>query len=314
MKKLFLSVLFLGLFSLSAYSQAIPLAIQEVDGTPNKLGVTRIKVTNGKLTINGSTATLDLTGNSSMAIGSTVTSGTEGRVLYVGSGPVLAQDSGLTYNDSDNLLTASRLSINGSGASGTAISIIGDTNPIINMRLTTDSERTEVRFGNTLGQSRGGIGYGNGSTGGAFQDNLYVYATSTDLLLINGSTEGARLTSSQFQFSLPPVPKTDALVDLGTAALSFRQLFLDQTITAGATTGNQTINKSAGTVNFAAAATALTVTSDKVTTSSLVFAEKRTNDTTCNIQSVVPGSGSFVINMTAGCASETSVGWWILNQ
>lgn len=107
---------------------------------------------------------------------------------------------------------------------------------------------------------------------------------------------------------------TDAQADLGTSTVSWRQLFIDQTITGGGTTGNQTINKAAGTVNFAAAATTLTVTSDKVTTSSLIFVEKRTNDATCQIQSVVPGSGSFVINMTAGCGAETSVGFFVVNQ
>lgn len=86
------------------------------------------------------------------------------------------------------------------------------------------------------------------------------------------------------------------------------------TITAGGTTGNQTINKTSGTVNFAAAATAITVTNSLVTSSSLVFAVVRTNDTTATIKNVVPGTGSFVITLTAGATAETSVGFLVVNQ
>lgn len=88
---------------------------------------------------------------------------------------------------------------------------------------------------------------------------------------------------------------------------------LDRTITGAGTTGNQTINKLSGTVNFAAAATSLTVTNSLVTTSSIVYAVLRTNDSTCRLATVVPGSGSFVINMTAGCNAETSVGFLVTN-
>lgn len=95
--------------------------------------------------------------------------------------------------------------------------------------------------------------------------------------------------------------------------LILRQLYVDQTITAGGTTGNQTINKAAGTVNLAAAASSVTVTSSLVTTSSTVFAAARTNDATCDVKNVVPGSGSFVITMTAACTAETSVGFQIVN-
>lgn len=87
---------------------------------------------------------------------------------------------------------------------------------------------------------------------------------------------------------------------------------VDKTITAGGTTGDRTINKLAGTVNFAAAATAITVTNSLVTTSSLIFCTVRTNDTTATIKNVVPGSGSFVITIVAA-TGETSVGFFIVN-
>lgn len=88
---------------------------------------------------------------------------------------------------------------------------------------------------------------------------------------------------------------------------------VDKTITTGGTTGNQTIDKLAGTVNIAAAGTTVTVTNSLVTTSSLIFCELRTNDTTATIKNVVPGAGSFVINLGAAATAEVSIGFFIVN-
>ncbi len=88
---------------------------------------------------------------------------------------------------------------------------------------------------------------------------------------------------------------------------------LDATNTAGGTTGNQTINKPSGTVNIAATGTTVTVTNSLCTTSSIVFAVIRTNDSTATIKNVVPGSGSFVINLTAAATAETSIGFLVIN-
>jgi hypothetical protein len=82
---------------------------------------------------------------------------------------------------------------------------------------------------------------------------------------------------------------------------------------AAATTGDQTINHSNGSVNFAAAATALTVTNSTVTATSIIMATAQTNDSTCSVKNVVPAAGSFVINMTAACTAETRVGFWVMN-
>jgi len=106
----------------------------------------------------------------------------------------------------------------------------------------------------------------------------------------------------------------NAVANLGTAAESFIQLFLDQTLTATGTTGNQTINKSAGSVNFAAAATTLTVTCNKCTANSIVICTVLTNDTTATVKNVVPAAGSFVITLGAAATAETRVGFWVLNQ
>lgn len=91
------------------------------------------------------------------------------------------------------------------------------------------------------------------------------------------------------------------------------KLSLLTTVTAGGTTGAQTIDKPSGTVNFAAAATSLVVTNALCTTSSIVLCDIRTNDTTAVIKNVVPGSGSFTITLNAAATAETSVGFLIIN-
>lgn len=85
------------------------------------------------------------------------------------------------------------------------------------------------------------------------------------------------------------------------------------TNTAAGTTGAQTIDKASGTVNFAAGASTLVVTNALVTTSSIVFASVRTNDSTAQIKNVVPASGSFTITLSAAATAETSVGFFVIN-
>jgi len=87
----------------------------------------------------------------------------------------------------------------------------------------------------------------------------------------------------------------------------------DVTITTPGTTGNQTINKPGGTVNIAAAGTTVTVTNSFCTTSSNVTAIIRTNDGTAFIKNVVPGAGSFVINLGAAATAEIAIFWKVEN-
>lgn len=103
-------------------------------------------------------------------------------------------------------------------------------------------------------------------------------------------------------------------VDLGESAAGFQQLFISSTITAGGTTGDQTINKSAGSVNIAAGQSAIVVTCDKCTANSIVLAVIATNDATAILKSVVPAAGSFTIRTTAAVTGETRVSFWVLNQ
>jgi len=88
---------------------------------------------------------------------------------------------------------------------------------------------------------------------------------------------------------------------------------LQTTVTTGGTTGNRTINKATGTVNIAAAGTAVTVTNSLVSANSLVIAVLRTNDGTAAIKNVVPASGSFVITLAAAATGEVSIGFIVIN-
>ena len=90
-------------------------------------------------------------------------------------------------------------------------------------------------------------------------------------------------------------------------------LQLAKTVTAGGTTGAQTINKTTGTINFAAAATSLVVTNSLVTTSSIIIATVGTNDTTMKSVQVVAAAGSFTIYASAAATAETRVNFLITN-
>lgn len=91
-------------------------------------------------------------------------------------------------------------------------------------------------------------------------------------------------------------------------------LVFPATITAGGTTGDQTIDLISGTVNFAATTSSLVVTNSTVTATSIVMAVIRTNDATATIKNVVPASGSFTIRLTAAATAETSVGFFVINN
>ena len=100
----------------------------------------------------------------------------------------------------------------------------------------------------------------------------------------------------------------------GTAANYFAgDMQFDKTVTAGGTTGAQTINKNAGTVNFAAAATSLVVTDSRVTTSSIIICTVGTNDTTLKSVTAVAGAGSFTLHASAAATAETRVNFLIIN-
>jgi hypothetical protein len=86
-----------------------------------------------------------------------------------------------------------------------------------------------------------------------------------------------------------------------------------KTITAAGTTGAQTINKTVGSVNFAAAASSLVVTNSLVTANSVILATVATNDTTMKSVQAVAAAGSFTLYANAAATAETRVNFLVIN-
>jgi len=105
---------------------------------------------------------------------------------------------------------------------------------------------------------------------------------------------------------------TTGLAVVGTLTVG-GDVSVSKTVTAGATTGAQTINKTAGTVNFAAAATTLVVTNSLVSTSSIIIATVGTADSTMKTVTAVAASGSFTLTANAAATAETRVNFIVIN-
>ena len=67
-----------------------------------------------------------------------------------------------------------------------------------------------------------------------------------------------------------------------------------------------------GTVDIAAGATTATVSHALVSSTSIVLAVVRANDTTALLKNVVPASGSFTVRLNAAATAITSVGYAII--
>lgn len=160
----------------------------------------------------------------------------------------------------------------------------------------------------------GAAGANTGGAAAGVAGTMSFGITNAKAINIGNATTAVTFTGTTIRSSTDFAPVANAGGDLGATSFRWKQLWIDQTITSIGTTGNQTINKAAGTVNIAAAATTATVTNSLVTANSLVFIVARTNDTTCTVKNAVPGSGSFVVNMSAACTAATSVGFIVINQ
>ena len=193
-----------------------------------------------------------------------------------------------------------------SGGANTTLSNLGVTS--INANLIPDGSNTRdigasgSEFANTYTDQIWGIG-GCGTV-------------SIDVS--NGRLNDDSSVISLDWFNRQMVSQSGSIVGRWTNAewLELRGKFgILRTITAGATTGNQTIDRSNGSVNFAAAATALTVTCAHCDANSNVMATIQTNDANAPyIQSVVPAAGSFTINLSTGPAAEMKVAFFVLNN
>ena len=139
--------------------------------------------------------------------------------------------------------------------------------------------------------------------------------TSGTLPVARGGTGLATLTVNQIPYGngTSAFQSSANLTYDGSIFTAKANIVVDKTITAVATTGNQTINKTAGSVNFAIAATSLVVTNSLVTTSSVILATVASNDATVKSVQAVAAAGSFTLYANAAATAETRVNFLVLN-
>lgn len=184
--------------------------------------------------------------------------------------------------------------------------IFSTSNPYISGTSGDGSDNQELWInptGQTFGTTNRGAGIRISGNESSNLGSVLVHTGNTTYCTFDN-----KLGGSQSKYRI-----TDNSDVLKFAVSADNKIEIDKTITAGGTTGAQTINKAMGTVNFAAAATSLVVTNNTVSTSSIVLCTIRTNDSTAVIKNVVPAAGSFTINLNAAATAETSVGFLVLN-
>jgi hypothetical protein len=209
---------------------------------------------------------------------------------------------------------------------GTNVSNIG-IGPASSTAGTADVTGTALRYVGAVGSSAGAYLHwfisSNGRTP-ASGTNGFMRLTETfaptsgtavyNMLTLTPTINQTGVTGTPITRGLYINPTLTAASDYRAIEVTDGKIVVPTTVTAGGTTGAQTINKISGTVNLAAAATSLVVTNSLVSTTSLIMPVVRTNDSTCAVKNVVAGAGSFTINMTAACTAETSVGFFVLNS
>jgi hypothetical protein len=191
-----------------------------------------------------------------------------------------------------------------------AANTVGDA---ASLRNTSVTGYSTFAFFDSSNVNKGAIGYGNSSASVAPGGMVYFGASAVYHTWYAGASQRMTLSASG---GLSIGTTTDAgatnLLVAGTITTS-SSLNLPKTITAGGTTGAQTINKPSGSVNFAAAATSLVVTNSLCTTSSVINVTIATNDTTATGIRVVAAAGSFTIYMLTAPTSECRVNFLLTN-
>ena len=308
-----------------------PSTITTGTGIVTALGITVNTTSGGLVTIDG-TATLS---------GKTLTApkfADLGFIADANGNELLILD---TVTSAVNELTLANAA---TGTSPTFTASGGDTNIGINLTTKgTGTVNTATGFVTSGGASASAVGFGWAANTGLYKTNggslVYVVAGTQLFLVSNGgnSSFSAPLavgtgtpSAPSYSFNaettaglnrpsaglLQLCVASAAQVTVASGSITLADatnLIVGKTITAGGTTGAQTINKISGSVNFAAAAASLVVTNSFVTTSSVIIATVATNDTTMFGVKVVAAAGSFTIYANAAATAETRVNFLITN-
>ena len=144
---------------------------------------------------------------------------------------------------------------------------------------------------------------GSGKTVAGAASGSFTFTTTTNQTFAAVTVTGSVTVSARYNLYMS-----------GTAPNYFGgDMQFNKTVTATGTTGAQTINKNAGTVNFAAAAASVVVTNSLVTTSSIIICTVGTNDTTMKSVQAVAAAGSFTLYPSAAPTAETRVNFIVIN-
>ena len=174
----------------------------------------------------------------------------------------------------------SKLSTTSSGISVTGnINSSGSTNPTITVSDNTNSHYLTLQ------------GLDNASKIDYLSTLIFEYGSN--------NTEIARLTSTGLEI---------------TGGVTANKLSANnKTITPAGTVGNQTINSTAGSVNFGSSDTTLTVTNNLADDNSVIMLTRGTAVSANRNMSVVPSSGQFIITLDASFGIETKIFFLIIN-
>jgi hypothetical protein len=199
------------------------------------------------------------------------------------------------------------------GASNSAIGVSAQ------YYLTTGANNSAIgrdaQFYLTTGSNNSAIGraaqqyLANGSTAATIADNSVYIGANTKQSADSVTNENV------FGYNATGIGSNSCVI--GSSAVTKCQLYgdiiLDKTVTADGTTGAQTINKTVGSVNFAAAASSLVVTNSRVTTASVIVATVATDDATMKSVVAVSAAGSFTLTANAAATAETRVNFIVIN-
>ncbi|TXH48284.1 MAG: hypothetical protein E6Q97_25055 [Desulfurellales bacterium] len=187
----------------------------------------------------------------------------------------------------------------------------------------TTLRNNSVRFTHTLGGSVPAAGYFYGGRGNI--DGVITTDTRDARFVQDGFTvETANASNYRYCWDDDTVTSANAyrlsgyrrgviFKSAGSSAGNENDLIwnLGEYRAIAGSTGNVTQNTMAGQVQFAAAATTLTVTNSLVHANSVITATVATNDTTMKTVAVVAGTGSFVLHANAAATGTTKVNWKI---
>jgi len=139
------------------------------------------------------------------------------------------------------------------------------------------------------------------------------YVEASDAGAVTKNTTGFSVGAIPLYTVVTGVSTVTSYIDWRNPGGAFSGVSVPHTIVAPGTTGAQTINKTKGRVNVAAAGTSLVVTCDKCVANSMVICNVASNDTTAKSANAVPAAGSFTIYLSAAATAETPVDFLVVN-